>query len=45
MLTPVFIPLVLFTGYLIHEPDIPPYFYWAYVTSFFNYAFQVCVWV
>mmetsp|Transcript_29857 Transcript_29857/g.83425 ORF Transcript_29857/g.83425 Transcript_29857/m.83425 type:complete len:743 (+) Transcript_29857:45-2273(+) len=42
LVSPLMMPLIIFSGYLV-TGKIPPWFIWIYYISFFQYAFHVLV--
>jgi hypothetical protein len=43
LVTPLLMPLIIFSGYLISISAIKPWFLWIYYLSFFQYAFHVII--
>ncbi len=43
LVTPMLMPLIVFSGYLISQQSIKPWFLWIYYLSFFQYAFHILV--
>ena len=41
LVTPLLMPLIVFSGYLISHSAIKPWFLWIYYLSFFQYAFHI----
>ena len=43
LVSPILMPLIIFSGYLITKDFIKPWFIWIYYISFFQYAFNILV--